>query len=678
MPKKLLEIRHIVGRNGADPPLGLPDDQCVEALNVDWEEGGLGRRRPGCLDTLTHQAGSSSFTGKIYSLIRHNPSADRTADELWGVDNAATPVVQRKLTGGNGAWSGGGGGGVTLTDAIATSPHEVQGVSFNGKLFLFYDSTQNRLHVWDPNLGTPRVRRVGLEITAAPTVANQGAGAYAAVLRYYRTRVIQLNGTTVARRSEPSQSTSFTPSGAGASARVTLQTPPGEQETHWEVEASTDNVTFYRLAQVVIGTTTYDDSTATTAYSASPLSDIAGTYTLPTSAKYGITDGNRLLMAGAWETTSAKYSRVWFTPVLGSSDQGDDERIPNTSIQKNWIDINENDGGYITGFGGPLQGVVYVFKQSQIWKLIPTGDATAPYVARPVSRTIGCFSQKTILQAPDERGDPAIYFLDRSGPYRVGANGLQYLGRDVEDLWRGNSTITYNATNVNFLTGTIVAHGTYYPTLQQIFWWVATVSGGYNGIGAIHTAFTPDLRLVFHVRLGRPDQDGRIRGGWARHDSVGGAALCSALYYLNTVGVGDETPFFGYDNTARVYAVQLSGSSSDAGTGYQAYLTTKPLLVAPLGYNVGVGQTTILAKSTGSTSVTLTQTINRDFDSETVSATVALQASGVEKRRVVKVEGSDMSGAGALQLTLGDGASSTTAIWTIDAIAVPLTQQELR
>jgi hypothetical protein len=62
------------------------------------------------------------------------------------------------------------------------------GISFNGKFFICYmDTASDRLKVYDP--GTNTERKVGIYPgAAAPTVANQGGGAYAAVLRYYRIR----------------------------------------------------------------------------------------------------------------------------------------------------------------------------------------------------------------------------------------------------------------------------------------------------------------------------------------------------------------------------------------------------------------------------------------------------------------------------------------------------------
>ena len=120
---------------------------------------------------------------------------------------------------------------MTPDDAISTESYKIVGAPLNGKRFFAYDSAVDRLHVWDPGLSSPRVRRAGLQgVSTAPTVANTGASTYAAVLRYYRVRFLQITNSRIVRRSEPSSSVSFTPSGAGTHARVTRPTAPGEQD----------------------------------------------------------------------------------------------------------------------------------------------------------------------------------------------------------------------------------------------------------------------------------------------------------------------------------------------------------------------------------------------------------------------------------------------------------------
>jgi hypothetical protein len=56
-----------------------------------------------------------------------------------------------------------------------------------------------------------------------------------------------------------------------------------------------------------------------------------------------------MLLAGAWESATDYSSRVWFTPRLGT-DEGDDERIPNSVDHQNYIDLDEKDGTSLTRY----------------------------------------------------------------------------------------------------------------------------------------------------------------------------------------------------------------------------------------------------------------------------------------------------------------------------------------
>lgn len=640
------------GRNGADPPLSLPDNQCVEAVNIDHFDGTLGRKRGGA--TAVSQTGGTAFSSGIQALFRHIPGAVETAAELWAVDGAATPIVKRLA--GSPTWAN-----VTMADSISTAPQSVEFASFNGKLFLAYDSPVDYLHVYDPTLGTPIVRRSGFNTPAAPTAANTGAGAYAAVLRYYRVRWLQLNGTTVVRRSEPSASVSFTPSGTGTAARVTQPAAAGEQETHWEIEAGTDNSTFYRLSQTAIATTTYDDSAVTTSYATTgTLSVTTGEQTKWTSVRYLLTDGNRLLGAGSWES-GGKNSRIWFSPVLGSTGAGDDERVIATTDVENWIDLNENDGGTITGLGGPVYGTIYAFKYRQIWKIPPTGNLTTPYLPRKIAdHSYGCIASKSIIVGKDNAGNPALYFLSPNGPCRIivypgGSAAPQYLGRDIEDIW----------ADINLAASTVVAHGVYHSDKHQVWWWIATGSSN-----------DPDTKLVFDVLLGTFVQGDRVRGGWYEHTGATAAARCSTMM-SNTLGATmsrDLKPYIGRASGTLIWKTDTT-DLDDAGTTFQAYVKTKPLPVAPLGQNVQVGQSILLAKA--ASGVTITQTLDRDFGVETRTSTALLTADASETRVIKKFEASDLAQAGTVQVQLGD-ASAVANNWVLDALSIPIIGQEQR
>lgn len=653
-PPDPITIRDLLGgRNGTDPPLSLPDNQCVEALNVDWYQATLARKRGG--STAVSETGGTAFSSGIQSLFRHVPGNSEAAAEFWGIDGAATPIVKR-MTGGTTFAD------VTLSDAIATKPQEVNAATLNGKLFLAYDSTADRLHVYDPNLASPRVRRVGFATPAAPTAANNGSGSYPAITRYYRVRWLQYSSPTVYRRSEPGAVLTFTPSGSGTDVTVTRPTAASEQETHWEVEGSRDGTTFYQLAgaggidsPIAIATTTYTDDNAIDDYDNGTLSEDVGEFIPPTSVKYLLTDGNRLLLAGAWET-GGKNSRVWFTPVLGSTDHGDDERIPNTTDQKNWVDLNENDGGFITGLGGPLDGAPWAFKYRQIWKLVPTGDVDTPYLPRKRTDGIGCIAHKTIVVGEDEAGRPALYFLSHRGPYRVGANGLQYLGRDNEDVWLG----------MNLGATTVVGFTLWHPDKHQVWFYVATGSSN-----------DPDVKMCFDVKLGVPDEKNQVRGGWSKHTGDSCSARCGTLM-SNTLGATmskDLKPYIGRSSGTAIQKADTT-SLTDAGTAFRAYVTTRCLPTQKqMWHHAGVGEPHLQAVAVDDTWISIT--IVRDFGIETRSGVIELTPYFNETRVTRKYAGLELSGASMVQLTIGD-AYAVSRGWTLDTVMVPIGQEEHR
>jgi hypothetical protein len=632
------------GRNGGDSPFSLPDSQCADAVNVDWYEGNLGRKRGGATAVSLTFSAAGPFTGPINSLFRHIPGADETAAELWAID-AASPNQFGRLAGGT-SWAE-----ILPADDIASRPQDVQAVSFNGKLFFAFDSDENRLHVWD---GTT-LRRVGLVTPAIPVITDTGVGAYAATARRYRIRwTTQVGGVTV-RRSEPSAAVSFTPSGGGTSARITRPALPGEGESHWEVEAAEATGDFYRIATRTDGNTFYDDSADPATYEDNTESPELGLYTNWTSVKYLLTDGNRLIGAGAWES-GGMNNRVYFSPVLGTLDVGDDERVVNTTDQKNYIDINENDGGFITGLAGPLQGSVYVFKYRQIWKLVPTGVVEAPYRQFSISPRIGAISQKAIVDAQDYLGNPAIYFLSQRGPCRVGVEGIEYLGRDIEDIWR---SVNIGATGV-------VGFGVFHADKNQVWWWVATEGSN-----------TPNMILVFDIMQGKTMDGERVRGGWSRFTGEIAEAR-SAVMFSNTLGATmsrDLKPYIGQSKASATILKADTTDRTDNLTQFRGFVVSRPYTPAGLSINFGLEEGYLVAKTSTGASIRLTLIKNMGAESRT--SDVLLTGEGTETYVLRKFESCDLSEAWCVQMGIGDAAASD-ATWTLEGFTVPVGVQERR
>lgn len=638
---------HNRGRNGWDNPLDVAMDRSVESVNVHFYNGGLGTKRGGTI------AITEDVTARHYALFEYIPGQDQSHAELWMIatDTNGNSRIFRCTSGTSTA--------ATLTsqtrkDDVASEPHDASSAVLNGKLYLAYDSTVNRLHVFDPNnASTNTVRRAGLApFASAGTVADADVGAYPATLRYYKLRVAEQQSSEVIRRSEANASVSFTPSGSGNAARITRPTTVNEGETHWEVWGSTDNTTFYGpIASVVIGTTTYDDTSTpgdwATTYDAEP---VAGFHTPWPSVKSLATDGKRLLGFGVWETSAGdsvtpKSGRVYFSPVLDSSSTHDDERLSNTTTIQGFIDVARNTGAVDRGLTPrPVNNVFYAFQSVGIYGLIPTESATAPYRRVVMSSERGAVNWQSIVMGQDRFGNPCAYFLDPIlGPHIIGGSeGLKWCGKDVKDVW----------DTVNKDAGDVTAFGLWYQDRNQIKFWVATGSSD-----------DPDTILALDVTEMRPDEQGDLRGGWSVYTGTYADARCGVMF-SNTLASSrsrvrvpyvalnpNQTTLLRYDETA----------TDDNGTEFQGYVTS-PVL-AQESFDLELQKSYLAA--TAADGVSIQQSLVRNFGDETNrTSVVTLAAENSETVVFRKFEDAAMQDAWAFQVTLGDPDANTSQ-WTL-------------
>src|ERR1700680_2769468 len=122
------------GRNGVQSPVSstFPPDQSVEAINVDYRNGGLGRKRGGSYDVLANTTGQVVSNKYVASLIRH-VTTDETLGQVWAFTNITGASEVNFLPAGT-VWSQPGASVFLLSPTTSIS-----GVSFNGKLFIFYN-----------------------------------------------------------------------------------------------------------------------------------------------------------------------------------------------------------------------------------------------------------------------------------------------------------------------------------------------------------------------------------------------------------------------------------------------------------------------------------------------------------------------------------------------------------
>lgn len=492
---------------------------------------------------------SSGFTGEIQWLARH--VTNDGVEEMWAAaNNSGTVACARKVAG---VWSA-----VTLTDTPAFgSLTQMHSVSFNGKLFLAYDSAVNRLHVWD---GTS-VRRVGLIVSGVGSAANQGAGAYAATARQYRFSQRLKVGADIISESELSAAISFTPSGAGASVRLTQPTVV-DSATHWVVyglvSSAGDVYDLYEeLAETIYGST-FDDSVAPASY-AGDAPPVLNSNIPPPSAKYLATDSTRLIMAGAWESTSTAgqttpaTNRVWFSRPLAATDVGDDESVPDGL----WLNIG--DAGPVTGLGS-IYTDVYAFKFGSTHKLVPTQDPDGPFSRVLISDNFGAVGQRCIANGETEDGFSAIFFADDHAVYRLAYGAVvpfsEQVGRDMraQPITVDASWIAYDPYRrvllvqmSNFATGIVGSYSAFLTDAVKKKWSGFSIAGQTSGwtLGASSLGISTILaggNATIRATVVATNTDGTLRlygGGqtnasasllqsWGKRNALDGATAFTA------------------------------------------------------------------------------------------------------------------------------------------------------
>ncbi len=261
-------------------------------------------------------------------------------------------------------------------------------------------------------------------------------------------------------------------------------------------------------------------------------------------------------------------------------------------------------------------------------------------------------NQVSITRGEDRDGRPAIYFISQRGPYRWGANGLEYLGRGIEDYVSGP-------------LGTIVLSDVtrciYYQDTREVhFFWTTTPSSRTND-------------FVYHVPTGAWTRNPGVQIG--RYPDV-----TAAVMFSNTLGASmslDLKPYYGGADAGANQAQLLKGDTGfqDQGNDFAPSITTKAYECGGPAYNgtVSDGQLTAVA----ATGITVRCTVIPDFGVATgKSATALLTAgAGAETRVSRRLEDLTLSGFQFYQWTF-DEATSQTAAWNLDRFVVEVSPKE--
>jgi hypothetical protein len=368
---------------------------------------------------------------------------------------------------------------------------------------------------------------------------------------------------------------------------------------------------------------------------------------VPGSARFLAVDNDRLLLAGSlYDDTYG--SRVSWTPVYGDTTAvGNDERVPTNT--DNFIDLDNYEGGALTALHGPVNGFCWAFKNRHIYKLARTGNAANAYEAICVTKTCGAIKH-SVVEAFDQRGDPALYFLDPFvGPTRVGKNGLESCGADVRNTW---NTVNLDATG-------LTAWGLYYPRKRQIRWWVATGSNS-----------SPLLVFVLHIDYQEDDIRG-ARKGFTIWDGTMATALCGCLYATDVTASSrskDLVPYLGMSvsNAAQIWKTETT--NADNGTAYDATIRTKAYAPVGIDTKFQVHNASFTAEAASSTSLDFSILADMGVRTTTVSS-VSLAPEGSETHVVHKIDDLTDGEMNTVMLEISDP-TSQSKLWRLAEMAV--------
>jgi hypothetical protein len=628
MPQDLVITSWKGGQNDTDSPSELKDDEVVLAENVEFFFGALGERRLGC-GPLTITSSHLDDEDLMVYLTQWAFDNDILDQQIFAV--SATPTTSATVAvRTNGVWDE--IDGANLTDALNTSVpaiYQIDTEALNSKLFVAYRSAVDRMHVWD---GT-NLRRAGLAEPNPPTAADTAvAGSYAGV-RYFRVCVARLSGTTIISRSEPSTTLTFTPAGVFTGAVITQPVVlPGEGETHWIIEASTDGSIFYDIETLLIATTTYTDTTAfADGYEdQGPESPQIGDFDLIPSFKFLAVDGDRLVMGGHFTDASLMSTIAW-TPVANDPGGANDERLPlDVDNTKN---LDNTSGGPLTGICSSDFGTWYAFKFQSIYRMMRTGDVDNAYDVICMSKIRGAV-EGSIFPGYTEDGSSCVYFLDPlMGPSRVGSFGIQAMV-GLRGTWG----------RVNLQASARVACGCFYPYKQQAHWWVA-VDGNDR----------PNFKIVNQVSELRPMGGDSVGRGWSTWTGTITEAACCAIITevvsIDGVSSISQRPFVGL--TEPNFIQRCDTEDEDAGDPYVATIVSKSYILAGQLNQFGAMVASILGQA--NTDYAIDIAFIRDFGKETNEVEdVTFTPVGSETEVFNLLDSLRMSEARAIQIRIQD------------------------
>lgn len=372
------------------------------------------------------------------------------------------------------------------------------------------------------------------------------------------------------------------------------------------------------------------------------LSEAVGAYLTIPSAKFLAVDGDRLIWGGH-QTDASLASTVGWTPKKGDPGVGNSERNPIVTIGGEDIvstrDLDNYDGGPLTGLAASTYGTWYAFKWQRIYSAVENQNVVNAYDINCVSSTRGAI-QGSVVKAANPDGSSTIYFLDPNvGLCRLSVGGVISTIRGLRTTW---GTVNVKATS-------LVCCGCYYPYKHQVRWWVST--GGSN---------TPNLGITLQTsELQQRGASGELGRGISLVRDRQSQALCAAAL---TVTVNDQTtevPFIG--QTDPEFIQRLDTGVTDNGATYVGTLTSRPLFLAGMLNKFGIIAAALLATADVAGSIIMSLIRDEGGAGQAPNSTVATSLAPVASEpQVMRIfDGLAMRELRALNFQLTDGGTNT-------------------
>ncbi len=443
-----------------------------------------------------------------------------------------------------------------------------------GELIISIGGTLFRYYVETDGTGTERLYylTIPLATIAAPTLSQTTGGSLTPSQTYYYEITVE---DELGRETSPSPSASITLSSSnnrvGIAQPQTFTGGSFNAVTYWNIYRLNPGQTSYRfVAQVAIGTTSYNDDFADSVINARdaapddgendpPLSSAATPYTAGQATMFAVWK-SRLVINSSNDPNLVQVSNagnpVQFSSLPLPTNLDDGLRIPVGGHGQNQVTGLANLGSLLCVFGRDTTSLLY-------------GDDISDFTLRETLQR-GCQNPNSIQRCENE-----VLFLSDDGVYAIGyESGYSVAKRSVpiDDLFRGFQWIKNESE----------------PTSK----WRYQASQVINAIQASVCSFYSDNRYYLSMYNRTLAMDIRT-GGWT--DTGWGAIKTASIYFSQQVNISStwaignlasspETVFLTFGDPT-TYATELSyfTTSDTPGDRDAPVSVTATLVMRPVG-----------------------------------------------------------------------------------------------